>query len=293
MQWEYAQVPAPVRDDIEAQTGPVDSVELVKKGSAPGIAAVLHLQDGTRAFFKGCPEDSSVARLYTQEMDVNACLPDSIHAPEIQYASAAHGWLAMLFNYIDGRPPDLSPGSPDLDLLLIYLFNLSLTPAWESLPAVGENLTRLEKTAALLLSRLDAGEMKDLYRKALDGFDASALAGDTLTHYDLHPGNLIRTRHGLYLHGWARACAAAPFADTVYLTPRLLACGHTGESAEKYLSQVPAYQNVPPPAVTGAAALWTMFRHYQVLYGPGCTRDESARDWETGLKWLVFRTEAT
>ena len=48
-------------------------------------------------------------------MAANPSLPASVLAPRMQHSSREDGWLVMVFDFLDARDADLSPGSPDLD----------------------------------------------------------------------------------------------------------------------------------------------------------------------------------
>ncbi|GAA1018939.1 hypothetical protein Aple_025240 [Acrocarpospora pleiomorpha] len=61
-----------------------------------------------------------------------------------------------------------------------------------------------------------------MYERALDGFDVEDLAGETLLHYDLHPGNLRMTGHDVHVIDWSFASRGAAWVDGVMLAPRLI-----------------------------------------------------------------------
>lgn len=75
---------------------------------------------------------------------------------------------------------------------------------------VGEHVAALQEKASKMLTRLD-GEQHDLHARALDSFDAHALAGDRLLHYDLHGGNLrVNQSRNFLAVDWSFGCAGAP-----------------------------------------------------------------------------------
>lgn len=53
---------------------------------------------------------------------------------------------------------------------------------------------------------------------------------------------------------------------------------------------LPAWKTAPADAVTGLAALWTMFREYKALCGPPESRSHRAKATEAGR---VFRRSRT
>lgn len=274
---------------IEALTGPVIKTESTTGGLMPGLAAVLHAETG-RYFLKAAPADSPAASLYKREISANAGLPTSLPAPRIRFASGDGGWLVMVFDYLEARDADLSPGSPDLDGVLTAVAAISSAPAWECAPRVAVNLAALRGKADALLGKQSSGQPWEMYRAAIESFDADALAGDSLVHYDLHPGNLkVTLDAGVVVVDWAFACAGAPWADVALLVPRLIEAGHSPATAERFVARLPGYRAAPADAVTTLAALWTMFREYKARYGPAETRAFRSQAARAGRAWVEYR----
>jgi hypothetical protein len=141
------------------------------------------------------------------------------YAPAVLWDLEAHGWLVAGFEHCDGRPGDLSPGSPDLSLLSAALPELAGQPAPDG--------PWLRPHARL-------------------GFDHPALHGDTLVHTDLNPANLIVTADGLRIVDWAFTTQAAPWLELAMLAPWLIGSGHTPEQAEQWLKQHPTWTETDP-----------------------------------------------
>lgn len=85
--WES--LPEHVTGAVQERTGHV-----VKAEPAPGLAAVLHAEDGTRWFLKAAPEDNQAYRLYDRELSVSAGLPLTAPAPRMRWATRACRWSA-------------------------------------------------------------------------------------------------------------------------------------------------------------------------------------------------------
>ncbi|MEU0484822.1 phosphotransferase [Streptosporangium sp. NPDC006013] len=153
-------------------------------------------------------------------------------------------------------------------------------------PLVPDRL--LDSKAASLL----AGELpyRSMYETALGRFSPDALEGDTLLHYDLHPGNFRIDDGRTYVIDWAFAVRGAAWVDAVMLAPRFIEAGHTPEQTEALLARVPAWWSAPADAVTGLAALWTLFRLYKARFGPVEGRDFRARAAEAGRAWVRHRS---
>ncbi|GAA2118786.1 phosphotransferase family protein [Actinomadura alba] len=292
LHWE--DLPDQARTAVEAHCGTVLKAESHAQGLMPGLAARLHTADGDSVFLKGVHSDSPAAGLYARERNVNWVLPHTVPAPRMLWSAEAAGWALMLFEYLPGDSADLTPGSPDLPEVLQTVAWLGdmLTPCeWPDAPAVALNVEPLLDKAAALLRKPD-GELPNgaMYAAAVDAFEPAALAGDTLLHYDLHAGN-VRTVNGtMYVVDWSFAAVGATWVDAVMLAPRLIEAGHTPEQAEALLAELPAWKTAPSAAVTGLAALWTLFREYKARYGPPAVRADRARAAAAGRTWLHHRT---
>lgn len=274
---------------IEDHTGPVIKAEAITTGLMPGLAAVVHAGRG-RYFVKAAPHDSPAAGLYAREMAVGSALPAMAPAPRLLFASDAGGWLMMVFACLEGRDADLSPGSPDLPGAASALTAIGSLPAWETAPPVTGNVSALQHKAAALLSGQPGGPPWDMYAAAIDGFDASSLAGDRVVHYDLHPGNLKVTADGQVLAvDWAFACSGRAWIDAAFLIPRLIEAGHSPADAEALMEALPAWNDARPADVTAVAALWTMFREYKAIHGPVDSRTFRAQAARAGRSWVSHR----
>jgi aminoglycoside phosphotransferase (APT) family kinase protein len=260
----------------------------------PGLAATLHTADGDRAFIKAIPDGSPAARLYERERWAGTVLPPTVPTPRMTWSSTVDGWITMLFEHIDGRRADLSPGSPDVPVVFNTVAQLGslLTPCSAvGAPPVADNVGLLQAKGRHLLAKpVGVLPHRDMYAAALGAFDLDALAGDTLLHYDLHTGNLQVTEERLYVIDWGFAAQGSAWVDAAMLAPRLIEAGHTPAQAEELLSALPAWTAAPEAAVTGLAALWTLFRVYKAMYGPEDGREFRSRAADAGRAWVAYRT---
>lgn len=287
LQWH--DLPDAARTAVEERFGPVLKAESAEHGIMPGLAARLHTEGGGSVFLKAISNDSHAAHLYTRERAANVAVAGTVPAPRMLWSADAGDCLLMGFEYIEGgRRADLSPASPDLPGVLKALSRIGGPGG--TLPPVAANLEVLqEKAAALLGKRLD-GSQWGMYADALNALPASALEGDTLLHYDLHAGNLLVTDNATYVIDWSFACRGAAWIDAAMLVPRLIEVGHTPAQAEALMAALPAWESVPADALTGLAALWTMFREYKALYGPEESRAFRAKAAQAGRAWVTYRT---
>ncbi|MEU8379546.1 phosphotransferase [Streptosporangium sp. NPDC048865] len=290
-QWD--DLPGNVRHIVEQRIGRVLKAEPVTKGLMPGLATRLHIEDGGTVFLKAISTAGPAALLYARERQTGALLPPGLPAPRLLWSREVEGWIVLLHEYVDGRDADLSPGSPDVPLVLdtLVVLNEALTPCPGDVPDVAANVAMLQAKAARLLA-LPAGELphRAMYETALGNFDPDALCGDTLLHYDLHSGNFRIHDGRAYVIDWGFAARGAAWVDAVMLAPRFIEAGHTPERTETLLTRVPAWRSAPADAVTAIAALWTLFRLYKARFGPVEGRDFRARAAEAGRAWVRHRS---
>ncbi|MDR7321802.1 MULTISPECIES: phosphotransferase family protein [Catenuloplanes] len=177
-------------------------------GDHAEIASGVTGPDG-KVFVKAASADPGVRSL-RYELAVTGSV--DLWPPAVRWYFESGGWLVAGFEHLDGRHPDLSPGSPDLDLLAEALEALRRTPAPE-----GTWFT-------------PAGRL---------GWDHPSMRGDALVHSDLNPANLIVTPGGLRIVDWAYATRAAPWVELAMLVQWLIGSGHTPAAAEAWLAQFP------------------------------------------------------
>jgi len=68
----------------------------------------------------------------------------------------------------------------------------------------------------------------------------AAIRGDTLTHTDINPYNVLISR-AAWIVDWAWAVAAASWVDSALTVPRLMSAGHDVSAAEQWAGTVPGY----------------------------------------------------
>ncbi|MGW2292532.1 hypothetical protein [Streptomyces phaeochromogenes] len=223
---EWHDLPAATRAAAERHTGPVETAETAPHGVMSRLACAIHTRAG-RAFVKGTRHDDPQAWVYRHEAQVTRSAP---LAPGVLWEVDAGGWLLYGYEYIDGRHPDLTPGSDDLAPLTHTLTVLSEAP-WP-----------------------DALRKKPLHTRWADFLPADVppgLQGRGLAHTDMSPHNMLMTSTGeLLLLDWALSCPAPAWADTALTIPRLISAGHTPKQAETIAREVPMYLAAEPATVT-------------------------------------------
>jgi hypothetical protein len=223
---EWHDLPAPTRAAVERHTGPVETAETAPHGVMSRLACTVRTPAG-RAFIKGTRHDDPQAWVYRHESRVTRCAP---LAPRVLWEVDTGGWTLYGYEYIEGRHPDLTPGSDDLALLLRTLTVVSQTPWPEA---------------------LNKKPLHTRWTEFLPEDVPPGLQGRGLAHTDMSPHNMLRTPGGeLLLLDWALSCPAPAWADTALTVPRLISAGHTPEQAETIARQVPAYRAADSATVT-------------------------------------------
>ncbi|MGK5680147.1 aminoglycoside phosphotransferase [Actinoplanes sp. URMC 104] len=212
----WTALPEAVTKQIAERVGGTD-VTPVSGGDHAEIAARVAGRH-EMVFVKAASSDSGVRSLrYELQVSRAVTVP---YSPAVAWDFQTDGWLVAAFEYCPGPHADLSPGSPDLDLLSAAVKDLGETPAPERVSLFGP--------AARL------------------GFTDPAMDGDMLVHTDLNPANLIVTPAGLRIVDWAYTTRAAAWLEPALLTPWLIGSGHTPEQAETWLAQTPAWSTTTP-----------------------------------------------
>ena len=81
-------------------------------------------------FAEGIPADHVLAGKYRAEADTARQLPEMTPTPRLRWADDVAGWVVLTFDDIDGRHPQLFPGSPDIGHVVAAIARLAevLTP---------------------------------------------------------------------------------------------------------------------------------------------------------------------
>ncbi|BFU43132.1 hypothetical protein KRMM14A1004_13690 [Krasilnikovia sp. MM14-A1004] len=201
------------------------SVTPAASGDHAEIAAAVAGSKG-QVFVKAASSELGVRSL-RYELLVSKAV-DRSYSPAVEWHFERDGWLVVGFEHLDGLHADLSPGSPDLDLLGLAVKELGQTPA--------QGQTWFSPAARL-------------------GFAHPAMDGEMLVHTDLNPANLIVVRHGLRIVDWAYATKAAPWVELGLLVQWLIGSGHTPEQAEDWLARFPAWTATDPDVLNAFASM--------------------------------------
>jgi hypothetical protein len=224
MRSDWNALPEAVMTGIGERAGGTHATP-VSGGDHVEIAATV-TGDNRKVFVKAASSEVGVRSLRYELLASKAV--EQPYSPAVEWDFETAGWLVVGFEHVDGAHADLSPGSPDLDLLDTTLRELGETPApggwaWFS-PA----------------ARL--------------GFAHPAMDGETFVHTDLNPSNLIVSPRGLRVVDWAFATRAAPWVELALLVQWLIGSGHTPEEAEAWMARYPTWGATNPEVLDAFAS---------------------------------------
>ncbi len=216
------------RSAVEAQTGPVLKAQTVTEGLNCEIAALLHTSTG-KVFAKGIRSDHP--RAWTQQMEAMINPWVLAVTPRLLWHVQADGWDVLVFEHIEGRHADYSPGSQDLPKIVEELQLLGQIPA-PDLP-----LKRAEQRWAGYVD---------------DESTLELLRGDRLLHTDLNPLNVLVNSTARFVD-WAWPTRGAAWIDPACLILMLIAAGHTAAEAEAWARHGPSWSSASEQAICAFA----------------------------------------
>ncbi|WP_433536387.1 phosphotransferase [Micromonospora sp. CA-249363] len=224
MRREWAALPKTVVTEIAERVGGIIGVRAAPTGNHAEIASTVVGTSGM-VFVKAASTGRSVQTL---RYELTATRAVDWFPPAVLWHFERDGWLVVGAELLDGPHPDLSPGSPDLELLLVTLKSLQGTPA-----PPGTWFT-------------PSGRL---------GFALPEMQGRTLVHSDINPTNLIRTATGMRVVDWAWTTEAAAWVELALLVQWLIGSGHSPAQAEEWLAQFPAWASVGHDTLDAFAAM--------------------------------------
>ncbi|WP_416972602.1 protein kinase [Streptomyces sp. 4F14] len=213
---------------IHHHTGPITTIRRTTHGNTSDLTAVIDCANGP--FFVKAVRDRPGGRRDSllRERQVAPTLLDL--SPPLLWDVEGDGWLVLGYEAVEARHADLTPGSPDLPLVVDTVARIGRVP----LPAYAHSWTE---------TRWDRFTP-----------DAALLRGDALLHTDINPHNLLVAGPRVWAVDWAWPTRGAAFIDPALLVVQLIAAGHTPASAEGWASRIPTWRTADRHAVTVFAA---------------------------------------
>lgn len=248
-------------------------------GFSDGLAARLELSDGRRAFVKSVDTAAApgVGRFHRREIAVAGGLPSGAPVPRLLGSYDDGQWVALVFEDIDGVLPAQPWRQTELERVLNALTDLAgqLTPAPRldvplPAPRLGgwERLTH-SPPALAKLTTVAPGAADDLdLHLSLEARLDEAIAGETLTHGDLYPFNVLLAGDHVVFVDWPHAWTGPAHADLVML---LGSVALSGIDPEPFAAGHPLLTGVAPEAVDVVISAQAGF-----LLASACSADASA-----------------
>lgn len=240
----------------------------------------------SRVFVKGNRLSSPHLWMQRNEARVNRFLPTL--APRLLWTVEMAGWLVHGYVHVAGRHATLAPEAPDLQLVADSLTEIhrTLTPCPDD--GASNLADQWERLSAWRRLHDDPPtELHPWTRDQLDRFvdlEPQAVAvvqGDSLTHTDLHPLNIL-IDHTAHMVDWAWSRRAASWVDTAFLVIRLIDAGHSPQDAEDWAATLPPWRDAPDTALSLFAievlGIWEHLQHHRPLSHRGRLTD-AARTW--------------
>jgi aminoglycoside phosphotransferase (APT) family kinase protein len=300
--WEG--VPESVREAVESQLGsPVAEAVTQPGGFSPGVAARLRLEDGRSVFVKavGPEPNPDSPEFHRREARVAAALPPETPAPRFLFCHDDGDWVALAFEDVDGREPELPWRRDELERVLEALTDLSaaLTPAPIEAPRLPERYGELFRGWRTLAQTqpdgLDSWPTERLDALAeLEARWEEASAGETLLHADIRADNVLLTDDRVVFVDWPHVCLGASWVDLLAFLPSVAM--QAGPKPWELFDDHPLARDADPERVNAVlAALAGFFIHRSTLPPPPglpTIRDFQQAQGAESLSWLRRRLES-
>jgi aminoglycoside phosphotransferase (APT) family kinase protein len=284
--WAAAVLGSPV---VEARSEP--------GGWSPGVAARVRCADGRRAFVKAASAqvNAETAQFHRREAYVAARLPAGIGSPRLLASYDEQGWVALLFDEVDGRPP-VAPWVPaELNAALALLDRIAAEASVPALEPVG-SAHRFDGWSRLAAegTALTPWEARHLDRLVgLEQTWPAAAAGPALLHGDVRADNLLLRPDGsAVLVDWPAAALGSATVDLVFFAPSVALAG--GPPPHELLRRTAVSRAAEPDAVTVQVVAFAGYLQHRRRQPPPpgipTVRAFQAAQGDVALGWLAERT---
>jgi hypothetical protein len=214
----WDELPGEVRRAVEERTGPIRSVRNAATGRNSAVALIIEADAGA-VFVKGLRQDHPGIPAHRREAAINPYV--RAVSATLLWEADVDEWNLLGFAFLDGRPADYRPGSPDVALVVATMGRLAALPC--------PDLPQLKRAEQRWARYVDSPA------------DADMLAGHTLLHTDYNPDNVLIQGDEARLIDWAWPTRGAAIIDPSCLVVHLVAAGHSAEAAEALVSAHPGW----------------------------------------------------
>jgi aminoglycoside phosphotransferase (APT) family kinase protein len=301
--WEA--LPDSVREAVESGLGSrVVEATTQPGGFSPGVAARLRLENGERAFVKavGSAPNPHSPGLHRREAEIAAALPPETPAPRFLFAFDDGDWVALVFEDVPGREPQLPWRTEELERVVAALADLSaaLTPAPLEVDPVAQRFEEMLR-GWRLLAEAGGGPGLDPWAEtrleALAGLEEKwmeAATGETLLHSDVRADNVLVTPERVVFVDWPHASLGAAWIELVCFLPSVAMQG--GPKPWEVFDSHPVSRDAPGERVDAVLAAVAGFFVYASAQPPPpglpTLRDFQRAQGVEALAWLRSRLES-
>ena len=281
---DWSAIPEQVRLVVEQRLGSAVAIAVSQPtGFSPGVASRLRLADGRRVFVKavGPAPNPGTPSMHRREARIVAALPTAISVPRLlwSYDDANTGWVVLVFEDVDGQHPtqpwDISELHRILDALSVLAEALTPSPLVPPIvttagDAFANNVRgwgQLRDVEPSYLEHLDAWSVRHLDALVeLESRAVSAVAGNTLLHFDVRADNILLTPEKVWFVDWPWACVGAAWVDVVFFAPSVTMQG--GPLPEYMMGHLSSCRTADPEATTAVVAAMAGYFTHQALKPP-------------------------
>ena len=307
---EWDDMPRRVRSEIEGWLGgAVVRAATQPTGFSPGVAARLVTDRGRRVFVKavGPEPNPDTPGMHRREARIMAAMPRAAPVPRLlwSYDEGENGWIALVFQDVDGRHPTQPWRTDELDRVVAALEDLGrlLTPspltsdmagtAGEMFATSIRGWRQLRDERPSRLGNLDGWSRRNLERLVVIEDTADGLLeGDTLLNLDIRADNILITPERTWFVDWPHALVGPQWLDVVAFAPSVTMQG--GPLPEEVTSRHFACDAADSDAITAAVvAIAGYFTHLAVQPPPpGLPTVRAFQDAQgvVAREWVARRT---
>lgn len=265
---DWTHMPSRVRSEIERWLGgAVVGAVTQPTGFSPGVAARLIVDDGRRVFVKAAsPQpNADTPAMHRREIGIVTGLPRAVPVPRLlwSYDEGDNGWVALLFEDVDGRHPTQPWRIDQLHRVVAAMEDLStiLTPSPLPAAMVGTvadkfatnvpGWRRLRDERPSRLDHVDEWSRRHIETlAAMEENVGDALEGNTLLNVDLRADNILLTPERVWFVDWPHACIGPAWLDVVAFAPSVTMQG--GPPPEEVISRHFSCRSAEREAITAA-----------------------------------------
>jgi len=257
--YRWEDLPGPVLGVVRDHLGEIGNAVPAGQGQSCDVALTVYRAEQSPVFLKGVFGISREMRWLRNEIDAAKTVAGL--APAVVFHRDIGDWLIVGFEYVEGRPVNLEPGSPDLAVVASALDRIGAIRAPELKP-LGERWKtswwqRIVDEKPHLLNEWRLDELTGWERKVPE-----LLTGDRLIHTDIHADQFVIAPDGeVRVIDWGWPASGAAWIDPAFLVLRLIGAGHQPDTAEAWARAHTRWALASAEEITAfavyVAGLWT------------------------------------